>query len=298
MKKRLFAVALAGMLTLAGCGGGDPLESGGSEESGIVVGSADFPENVLLAEIYAGALRGAGQEVTVKSRVGAREALVKGLQDGSLTVIPEYTGNLLAYLDKNASATKPAQVNSALKKALPDDLEVLKDSKAEDSDVLVVAKQTADKHKLKTVEDLSKVAGQLTMGGAGEWKTRWTGPIKKLYGIEFKKFQPTDAGGPVTVQALEDGKVDVANLFTTSSAIKKKGFVQLEDTKQMYPAQNVVPLARKDKLDDKGKSALDEVAGALDTKTLTDLVYRVEVDKENAADVAEDFLGKEGIQKG
>lgn len=303
MQYKLIAklTAAATLAVLSGCGGGDPLESGGTTATNggggeVVVGSADFTENVLLAEIYAGALRGAGANVTTKLRIGARETVVKGLQDSSLAVVPEYSGNLLAYLDKSATQTKPDEVYTALQSAVPDGLEVLDMSEAEDSDVLVVTEQTATQNNLSTVEDLAPRCGEFVLGAAGEWKQRWEAKIKEIYGCTFKSIQTTDAGGPVTIEALKSGKVQVVNLFTTASAIDSNGFKALEDTKRMYPAQNVLPLIRSDALNDAQKEALNKVSAALTTEQLTALVARVEVDKENAADVAADFLRDAGIQ--
>jgi osmoprotectant transport system substrate-binding protein len=303
MSRRLFTALAAGALAvgLAGCGSNDPLapaQSSGAPSGTIVVGSADFTENVLLAEIYAGALRGAGAQVETKLRVGTRETLVKGLQDKSLSVVPEYTGNLLAFLDKSATASKPDEVNDALKQKVPDGLTVLEPADAEDSDVLVVTKETATANSLTTLEDLGPKCGQFVLGAAGEWKQRWETKIKDLYGCSFKEIRTTDAGGPVTVEALKGGQVQVANLFTTASAIEANGFVQLKDTKRLYPAQQVVPFGRKDALNTAATDALNKVSEALSTEKLTMLVARVEVDKENAADVAADFLRDAGIPSG
>ncbi|MGH3991908.1 MAG: ABC transporter substrate-binding protein, partial [Pseudonocardiaceae bacterium] len=247
------------------------------------------------AEIYAGALRGAGAKVTTKLRVGTRETLVKGLQDKSLSVVPEYSGNLLAYLDKSATQAEPGEVYTALKSKVPSGLTVLEQSAAEDSDVLVVTQQTAQEHNLSSLEDLGPMCGEFVFGAAGEWKQRWEAKIKELYGCTFKEIRTTDAAGPVTVEALKSGQVQVANLFTTASAIEANSFVQLQDTKRMYPAQNVVPFGRTDALDEAASGALNKVSDALTTDRLTALVARVEVDKENAADVASDFLRDAGI---
>jgi osmoprotectant transport system substrate-binding protein len=293
---RLVATLAAAVLALglAGCGSSSnplsPASTTAAADNTIVVGSADFTENVLLAEIYASALRGVGLKASTKPRVGTRETLVKGLQDKSLGVVPEYTGNLLAYLDKSTTATKPDEVYSALTGKVPAGLKVLKASKAEDSDVLVVTQQTAQQNNLRTLEDLGPKCGNFVLGAAGEWKQRWETKIKDLYGCTFKQIQTTDAGGPVTVEALKNGTVQVANLFTTASAITANKFVQLEDTKRMYPAQQVVPFGRGDVLTQQASEVLDRVSDALNTQNLTALVARVEVDKENAADVASDFL--------
>ncbi|HEY0637006.1 MAG TPA: ABC transporter substrate-binding protein [Pseudonocardiaceae bacterium] len=301
----MVSVLAAGVLAvgIAGCGSDDPLapaESSGTNGAGapIIVGSADFTENVLLAEIYAGALRGAGAEVVVKPRVGTRETLVKGLQDKSLGVVPEYSGNLLAYLDKAATQAQPDEVYTALKDKMPDGLTVLEQSQAEDSDVLVVTQETATTHSLETLEDLGAKCGEFVLGAAGEWKDRWEAKIKELYGCTFKEIRTTDAGGPVTVEALKTGQVQVANLFTTASAIDANSFVQLRDTKRMYPAQNVVPFGRADVLNEAATDALNKVSDSLTTELLTGLVSRVEVDKENVADVAADFLRDAGIPAG
>jgi osmoprotectant transport system substrate-binding protein len=297
---RLFAALATGALAvgMTACGSDDPLQPADTtapDGGTIVVGSADFTENVLLAEIYAGALRGAGANVTTKLRVGTRETLVKGLEDKSLSVVPEYTGNLLAYFDKTAEQSKPDEVFDALKDKMPDGLTVLEASEAEDSDVLVVTKETATQNNLSTVDDLGPKCGEYVLGAAGEWKQRWEAKINELYGCTFKEIRTTDAGGPVTVEALKSGQVQVANLFTTLSAIQANDFVRLEDTKRMYPAQQVVPFGRTDALNDAATDALNMVSAALDTDKLTELVSRVEVDKENAADVAADFLRDAGI---
>lgn len=296
---RLVSVLAAGVLAvgLTACGGSDNPASPATTAGGdtIVVGSANFAESVLLAEIYAGALRGAGAKASVKPQVGTREALVRGLQDRSLGVVPEYTGNLLAYLDKSATQSTPDEVYTALKAKVPSGLTVLDKSSAEDSDVLVVSQQTAQQDNLATVEDLGPKCGNYVLGAAGEWKQRWEAKIKQLYGCTFKEIRTTDAGGPITVEALKSGQVQVANLFTTASAVKANNFVQLKDTKRLYPAQNVVPFGRADALGGAAAGALNKVSAALTTDTLTTLVARVEVDKENAADVAAAFLRDAGI---
>jgi osmoprotectant transport system substrate-binding protein len=300
---RVVAALAAGMLAigLSGCGSSSnplaPATTTAGADGTIVVGSADFTENVLLAEIYAAALRGVGLKVSTKLRVGTRETLVKGLQDRSLSVVPEYTGNLLAYLDKSSTVSKPDEVYAALTSKVPAGLKVLKPSTAEDSDVLVVTQQTAQQHNLRTLEDLGPKCGEFVLGAAGEWKQRWEIKIKELYGCTFKAIQTTDAGGPVTVEALKNGSVQVANLFTTASAIETNNFVQLEDTKRMYPAQQVVPFGRSDALTPQASDVLDRVSAALNTERLTELVRRVEVDKENAADVAADFLRDSSIPR-
>lgn len=290
MKRTLAVLVAAAALLVSACGSKDDLSgSNQSAASGeVVVGSADFTENKILAEIYAGALKATGAKVTVKSGIGARELVVKALQDKSLGVVPEYTGNLLNYFDKANTTTDAEEVYAALKAKTPSGLAVLDKAEAEDKDVLVVTKATADAG-VKSIADLASKP-DFVLGAAGEWAARWQTKIKDLYGVSFKEIKTTDAGGPVTVDALKNGTAQVVNLYTTSADIKANGFVELDDPKNMYPAQNIVPLLRSDALDDKGKEALNKVSKALTTEKLADLVKKVDVDKETIANVAAAFV--------
>ena len=305
MNRSRIALALAAsaaMLAVASCSSGsDPLTSGGSTKTAsagtIVVGSANFPENALLAEIYAGALSAKGVKVEKRLNIGNRETYIPALKDGSIDLIPEYTGVLSQYFNKNTKATDADGVYAELKAALPTTLAVLDKSAAEDKDSVVVTKATADKYKLKTIADLQPIAKDLTLGGPPEWKTRLTGVpgLKKLYNLDFKTFRPLDTGGPLSVQALKNGQVDAVNLFTTDASIAANGFVILDDPKSLFAAQNVVPLITKSKVSPTISAALNAISAKLDTATLGALVKEVVVDKKDAAVVAKEFLTKNGL---
>jgi osmoprotectant transport system substrate-binding protein len=174
---------------------------------------------------------------------------------------------------------------------------VLDKSAAEDKDALVMKKSKADQLGVKSIADLAGKAGQLTVGGPPEWKTRDTGipGFKKIYGLEFKAFRPLDAGGPLTLAALKNGQIDAGDLFTTDPSIAANGLVALEDPKNMYAAQNVVPLITKSKSNATIEGALNAVSAKLDTATLSDLLKQVVVDKKDADTVAKDFLTKAGL---
>ena len=309
MKRTKLVLALtasAALFSVAACGsssGGNPLSTntaGGSSTSAsgsIVVGSANFPENQLLAEIYAGALEAKGVKVSKKLNIGSREVYIPALKDGSIDLIPEYTGVLAQYFNKNASATDADGVYKELQAALPSTLTVLDKSAAEDKDAVVVTKETAAKYKLKSIADLQPHAKDLTLGGPPEWKTRPTGVpgLKKLYNLDFKSFRALDVGGPLTVNALKNGQVDAADLFTTDPSITANSFVILDDPKHLFAAQNVVPLVTKAKVTDTISSALNAVSAKLDTATLGELVKEVVVDKKDAAVVAKEFLSKNSL---
>jgi osmoprotectant transport system substrate-binding protein len=301
-KIALALTASAAMLAVASCGSSsDPLASAGStgkaDAGSIIVGSANFPENVLLAEIYAGALTAKGVKVTKKLNIGSREAYIPGLKDHSVDLIPEYTGNLAQYFNKNVTATDAAGVYAELKAAVPATLTVLDKSAAEDKDAVVVTKETAAKFNLKSIGDLGPQAKNMTLGGPPEWKTRPTGVpgLKKVYNLDFKTFRPLDAGGPLSVQALKNGQVDAVNLFTTDPSIAANGFVVLDDPKSLFAAQNVVPLITKAKVNPTISDTLNAISAKLDTATLGVLVKEVVVDKKDAAAVAKEFLAKSNL---
>jgi osmoprotectant transport system substrate-binding protein len=294
----LTALASAATLALAGCGGDDdPLaeDSGGGGE--IVVGSANFPESALLAETYAGALDAKDIEVDTRLNIGAREAYIQGIQDGSIDLLPEYTGNLRLYFDDSLTATEPDAVYDELVGVLPDGLTVLEKSEAEDKDSVVVTSETAERYDLASIGDLAPVAGDLTLGGPPEWKTRQTGVpgLEAKYDVVFGDFRELDAGGPLTLKALLNGQVDAGNLFTTDPNVAAEDLVPLEDPESLFAAQNIVPLIREDAVTDEVESALNEVSAALTTDTLAEMVARVVVDKQDPEDVAEQFLADNGL---
>jgi osmoprotectant transport system substrate-binding protein len=283
----VMAVVLAA--AVAACGSGNPLAGGGNGNA-IVVGSADFAESELLMEIYAAALRKAGIEVQTRPRLGSREITNVAVQDGSITVMPEYSGNLLQSVDPNATATAADEVYAALQRSLPQGLEVLEQSAAEDSDVLVVTQQTAATLGLTSMDQLGPHCGQLTLGAAGEWPGRWKDKIAQIYGCTFREIRSTDVAGPVTLEALRSGDVQVVNLNTTSPDIAAHGWIELADPKNMYPAQRILPLVRAGALSQAGMDALNEVSAVLTTEILTELNQRMLQERAVPADLAKDFV--------
>ncbi len=295
VRSRLLAL-LAGIgLLAAACG--NPME-GGAGRGEIVIGASDVGETLLLAQIYAGALRNAGSEnVSVHPPVGGREVVVEALRDRSLSLVPDYSGNLLRYFDENTEATTSQEVYTELRRALPAGFEVLDQAPAEDTDVLVVRRDLANQG-VRTISDLAPLCGDLVFGGPGQWADRWREKIKELYGCEFKQITVTDTGGPVTVAALRSGDIQVADLFSTSATIENNGFVPLEDDKSMFPAQNIVPLAARGALSEREKQALNEVSAVLTTEKLTRLNVEFSEEKRHPLDIAEDFLRENGLARG
>jgi osmoprotectant transport system substrate-binding protein len=311
IKQSLLGVSLgiAGLL-LAACGGGSnplsdasspqPSQSGsasGAQGAPVVVGSADFTESKILAEIYSQALKAKGVESSTKLGIGSREIYIKALQDGSISAVPEYTGNLLLNFDANATATTADEVEKSLPAVLPPDIKVLKASPAVDQDVYVVTKDFSAKNGITSLEDLKKIASTSTLGGPPELEKRAYGPpgLEKIYGAKFKAFVPY-AKYPPKISDLDSNKIQVATFFTTDAVISEKGYVQLEDPQSMILPQNVIPLVRSDVADNAtAVAALDAVQSALTTDDLVQLDKKVDSDRQDPAQVAGEWLKSKGL---
>ncbi|MFV0462810.1 MAG: ABC transporter substrate-binding protein [Nostocoides sp.] len=300
VKKTLTTCGAIGMLALtAACGSSDDpnTTTSSSDESpggSIVVGSADFSESILLANIYAGALNAASIEATTHTGIGSREVYLKALEDGSIQIIPEYTGALALYYDKNFSETDPAAVYAALASVLPTNLRALEKSAAEDNDSMAVTKKTADAKNLKTIEDLADVAGTMTLGAPPEFRTRAQGipGLEKVYGITFQTFRPLK--GVQLVNALKNDQVQVANIFSTDPSFATEGFVALTDTKKLFGSQNVVPLVTSS-VADKVAPVLNKVSAALTTDALAAMLKETDIDHKDPAVVAKEFLNANSL---
>jgi len=298
----LTATAAVLMTALAACGAkGNPLSSGGSSagsgSSSIVVGSANFTENEVLAELYAEELNAKGVKATTHLNIGSREIYIKALKDGSISVVPEYTGNLLQFLDPKTTATTEAEVDQQLPQvAKQQGFATLTYTKAVDQDVYVVTKATADKYGLKSIADLKKVPN-LIVGGPTELQQRPYGPqgLSGMYGLKVAGFKAYDSPA-IKVKDLQDGKITVADFFTTDSAIADNGFVELSDPQTMILPQNIVPLVRSDVAKNtKAVDAINAVGADLTTDDLTAMIKQVDVDHQNPDDVAKQWLKQKGL---
>lgn len=296
------AAGAAAALLLAACGaGGNPLAEpstpGASAGGSVVVGSANFTESQVLGELYAQALKAKGIDASVKANIGSREVYLGALKDGSVQLVPEYTGNLLLYLDSTSTAATREDVESQLKEKVGSDYALGPVSEAADQDVYVVTKAYADQHQLASIADLSKVAGEAVLGGPGELAERPYGPpgLKEKYGITLKDFKPLDASA-VRVKDLNDGKVQVATFFTTEALIGDNGYVMLSDPEHLILPQNVVPLMAPAVADQAGVTeALQGVQQALTTEELTALNKSVDSDKRDPGEVAGEWLKAKGL---
>ena len=265
----------------------------------VVVGSANFPEDELLAQIYVDALQGKGVKVTPKFNIGAREVYYPEIEKGAVTIIPEYNGALLTTsVDPTSTAASTEEVNAALKAKLPSSLEILNSSSAEDKDSITVTQATAAKYHLASISDLSPVAKDFVIGGPPEFPTRADGipGLKKIYGLTFKSFSPLDESGPITISALQSGKVQAADLFTTTPQIVTDHFLSLADPKNLFAAQNITPLVYKAGVNSTIVSTLNAVSAALTTNALVQMNKALTVDHASYTQVASGFLSQEGLK--
>ncbi len=265
----------------------------------VVVGSTNFAEQLILANVYAEVLEDRGIEVEKRLNLGSREIVYPALKAGEIDILPEYTGALLAHLSEGGDipARRPDEVAQKLREALPESLEMLQPADAQNKDTLVVRAETAREHDLDTFSDLAAVSGDMVVGGPPEMKTRRVGleGLRDFYGIEFAQFRSLDAGGPVTTGALENGDIDVARMFTTQGVIDARGWVVLEDDKELSPAQNLVPVARAEALDDTIRNALNEISASLTNRGLQQMNRAVGVDEREPADVAGEWVREHGL---
>ena len=277
-KSRLVAGVLAAgaLLALSACssGGGafnsDSPTSASGGSSSVTIGSAAFGESEILMQIYGQALAANGVTVNYKPSIGQRDVYLKALQDGSIDLIPEYSGNLLQFYDKNSTASSSDDVYAALNDALPKGFEVLDQSEAQDADSYNVTKEFSDKYKVTSLEDLKNVTVPLTVGANPEFATRPYGipGLKSAYGVTATLKPISDSGGPLTVAALKNGDVQLADIYTTTPAIKDNGFVVLKDPKNLIAAQNILPLINSSKASAKVKEVLNKVSAELTTDDL------------------------------
>ena len=275
----------------------NPLAGGGSSGT-VVIGSANFPENEILAEVYALALQAKGVKATTKLNIGAREVYYPQVKNGAITIIPEYNGTLLSVeVDPKTTAKTTAQVDAELATKLPSTLTVLNPAEAQDSDSVTVTAATAAKYHLKSIADLKPYAQNLVFGGPPEFKTRTDGltGLKANYGLTFKGFDPLDTSGPITLSALTSGKVQAADVFTTTPQIVTDKLVTLTDPKFNFAAQNVIPLVYKPALTPTISSTLNAVDAKLTTAALVQMVNAAVTDKQNYSTVAENFLKSAGL---
>jgi osmoprotectant transport system substrate-binding protein len=294
--RRTLPLLLVPILAVAAVACGDDDDSAGGSTN-VTVGSSNFPESDLLAQIYGQALAANGFQVKYQPGIGAREVYYKAINNGEIDLVPEFTNSLLSYVIKSKDPSKaPTATNvdqqlTELGKELPDTLEVLTPSTAEDKDVIACTADAAKQYDLTDFTSLAKASKNITIAGQPEFKTR--SPmglvgLKDNYGAEFKEFKPLAVAA--VGDALKSKKVDCGDLFSTMSVITTGGFKVLDDDKHTAANEAVLPLVRKQVVSDKMTSTLDNINKQLNTDVLRALMVKIEVEKAAPDVVAKDWL--------
>jgi osmoprotectant transport system substrate-binding protein len=302
--QRLAIPLLAFALVVGACGGGDAGQTTGAGD-GVTVAAFGFSESRILAEVYAQAMEAKGIPVERAMELASREVVEPALEQGVVDFVPEYSGTALEFL--NRAAGQATSDSEATYRLLRDafasrGITTLQMAPAQDQNALAVTRATAERLRLTKVSDLRPVAQDLVLGAPPECPERrfCLAGLTAVYGLSFREFRPLDAGGPLTVGALEGNEVDVGVLFTTSPAIASSGLVLLADDRGLQPAENVVPVVRTPVLErhgDRLRDAVDAVSRRLTTEELVGLNRSVDVNSETPQQAARSWLARQGLDK-
>jgi osmoprotectant transport system substrate-binding protein len=288
---------LALALLIAGCDRGPaPPPPQDPRRPTIRLASFDFPESELLAQLYGQALVKHGYPVEQVVQLGAREVVAPALEQGKVDMVPEYLGSALNFInDRNRVATAdPGLSHARLEQAFaPRGVSVLAYAPAQDRNGFVVTGDMARRRGLEKLSDLTPMASQLSFGGPPECAQRalCLRGLEDVYKLRFKRFEPMPSRS-VTAGALQTGEIDVGMIDTTDPNLAKSDLVQLADDKRLQPADNVVPVLRREVLDAYGPPLVrlvNAVSAQLTTRELTGLNLQV-ADGKAAADAASSWL--------
>jgi osmoprotectant transport system substrate-binding protein len=276
-RARAFLVVVA--LTACDSGGAAAPSVSRLDDDVITVGSFDFVESAVVAEVYSQGLEADGYKVRREFSLGPREFVGPALSTGLVEFVPEYAGTAAEFysLGRAEPTDDTDTTHSELELAVSGDrLMALAAAPAQDANTFVVTQSTATRLHLTTLSDLRGVAGQLKFGGPPECPKRplCLAGLANTYGATFGAVLALDAGGPLTREALKDGLVDVALMFTTDPAITEDGFVELADDRGLQPAESITPLVRTEIVDHWGPDvvrAIDAVSARLTTAAVRDL---------------------------
>jgi osmoprotectant transport system substrate-binding protein len=262
----------------------------------IQLASFDFPESEILGELYGQALRQHGFPVEQVVQLGSREVVGPALEQGKVDMAPEYLGSALNFLnDRDRIATAdPALTHARLEQAFaPRGVSVLAYAPAQDRNGFVVTGDLARRHGLEKLSDLAPLASQLSFGGPPECAQRplCLKGLQDLYELRFARFEAMPSRA-VTAGELDTGEIDVGMIETTDPHLIGTDLVQLEDDRRLQPAENVVPVLRRQVLDAYGPALVrlcNAVSAQLTTAELTRLNLQV-AEGQPAAEAASGWL--------
>jgi glycine betaine/choline ABC-type transport system substrate-binding protein len=316
----MLGVAAILALAIAACGGGGDTTSGGTSASSdnliqsssqngdvsITVGSKNFTEEYILGEIYAQGLEAAGYDVKTKLNLGSETIAKKAIQDGEISGYPEYTSTALGTFFQVPANKIPSDAQQAYDMAKADlakeGLVAYPPTPFADSNAVGTLTSTADKLGLKTISDLKGKSQNMVLAGSPECRERidCLVGLEQNYGLQFKQFKPVDIGLRYTV--LDKGDADLSILFTSDAMLANSNkYTILEDNKGLIPAGNVIFITSKKVANEAGPdfgATIEKVQGNLTLPVIQELNSRVDIDKQEPAKVAHDYLVQSGYIKG
>lgn len=306
--RTILALVIAAALTtgLAACGGGG---DGGSTQAAatqpgkgkptVTLGTKNFTEQFVLGQLYKQALEAKGFKVALKQNIGSTEIADKALRSGQIDMYPEYIGIFNTAVAGDAKAYPSVEDAFAAGKAYATahGYTLLPLTPFTDVDALAVLPAYARAHALRSVADLAAIRG-LKLGAPPEFRQRETGLVglARVYGIRDVDFSPLTIG--LQYQALDDGKIDTADVFTTDGQLQSGRYVVLDDPKNVFGFQNVTPIVSSRVLTAEGpafEDTLNAVSRTLTTRAMQQMNAAVAIDKQSPADVARQFLQANGL---
>ncbi len=284
-------------LTLLAAAACSKSSSGGGACNLTVGVSGNFSESKIVAEMYGQALQAAGCKVNFQLDLSSRKVSDAALFSGQIDLKPEYLASESSALDASAKVSGDPNNNATILKSLEakKNVNVLNFAPAIDTNVFVVTKATAAQFHLSKVSDLAAVAGQFVFGAPPDCATNQFCALglKSVYGINFKQIKKTDFGGPITVNALKAGTIQVGELFSTS--VYDPDFVVLTDDKHLEASDNVVPVIRSDVDTSKIDGVINAISAKLTTDEMLALNKQVDIAQQDPAAVAKSFLQQNGL---
>lgn len=306
--RRRFALGLALLAALASLGlsGCARLIAGGSPDA-IIIGTTNFSETRILANMYQQMLQSVGIDAVVKE-LTTREVIIPAMEKDQLQLTPEYLGSFTEFLNKNANGPDASQLatgdvaktlTQARKLAAPVGLAVLEPSPAQDQNAFAVTAAFASEHNLKSLSDLAAYSQQhpIVLGGPPECPSRpfCQAGLEQVYGVKVGKFVPLDAGGPLTIQSLTQGTIQVGLVFSSSAAVVANNLVLLTDDEGLQTSENVTPVMNDAAVTPEATAALNRLSKTLTTDELATLNQQVELDRMDPKVVAEQYLQVHGL---
>lgn len=306
-------VALAAMalgLGVAACGSDDDNGSSGSSSSSdqpgagkpaVTLGSKDFTEQFILGELYTQALQAKGYKVTLKRNIGSTEVIDKALTSGQIDGYPEYTGTILSVVaaEKRRPTSQEDAYNAAKAFQEKRGFTLLNPTPFYNSDAMGVTVKYAKENDLKSIEDVKKLGDKFTWGAPPESRTRFEGLVglREVYGLDQMKFKPLTIG--LQYKALDTGDVQGADVFTTDGQLSGDKYVVLDDPKKVFGFQNVAPVFKQSVLAAEGpefSKTLNDVSAKLTLEAMRTMNAAVDIDKQQPAQVAGQFLEANGLK--